>query len=121
MKIIKYIGRIYDQQDARGIILKDADRKIFAVYEDGREESIPERQDLVNHSPTGFCWGYAGSGPAQAALAILSHYFANVYGDRQEADRQALRYYQSFKFTVISRKPMDGDFEISADIVGAGA
>ena len=113
MKIIKYIGRIYD--DARGI--RDIDRKIFAVYEDGHEESIPERQDLVNHSPTGFCWGYGGSGPAQAALAILAHYFAD--------NRKALRHYQEFKSKVIARLSMDSDFTIASDdidkIVNEGA
>jgi hypothetical protein len=36
---------------------------------------LPLRCDLVNHSPTGFSWGYAGSGPAQLALAILADYF----------------------------------------------
>lgn len=109
MKIVKYIGRIYDQQDMRGIIIKDADRKIFAVYEDGHEESIPERQDLVNHSPTGFCWGYGGSGPAQAALAILAHYFGS--------DKKALRHYHDFKNRIVSRLPMDSDFVVmSGDI-----
>src|SRR5205823_6333568 len=29
------------------------------------------RFDLRNHSPTGFEWGYAGSGPAQLSLALL--------------------------------------------------
>lgn len=104
MKITKYIGRIYD--DARGV--RDIDRKIFAVYEDGHEEEIPERQDLVNHSPTGFCWGYGGSGPAQAALAILAHYFS---------DTIALKYYQAFKFGVLSRLPMDEDFEIPVYVI----
>ena len=112
MKIIKYIGRIYD--DARGI--RDIDRKIFAVYEDGHEESIPERQDLVNHSPTGFCWGYGGSGPAQAALAMLAHYFANVNGGKEKGDRLALTFYQGFKSTIISRLPMDQDFEIGPPV-----
>ena len=27
--------------------------------------------ELRNHSPTGFAWGYHGSGPAQLALALL--------------------------------------------------
>ena len=26
---------------------------------------------VYNHSPTGFSWGYGGSGPSQLALAIL--------------------------------------------------
>jgi hypothetical protein len=32
----------------------------------------PERSlSIVSHSPDGFNWGYMGSGPSQAALAIL--------------------------------------------------
>lgn len=33
---------------------------------------LPMRLDLVNHSPGGFDWGYAGEGPAQLALAICA-------------------------------------------------
>ncbi len=31
-------------------------------------------QQILNHSPDGFAWGYSGSGPAQLALAILLEY-----------------------------------------------
>jgi hypothetical protein len=44
---------------------------------------------LASHSPTGFAFGYAGSGPAQLALAILLDYT----GDEQ----RALRWHQDFK------------------------
>jgi len=41
------------------------------VLVDGRE-LLPDRSlEVWNHSPTGFNWGYAGSGPAQLALALL--------------------------------------------------
>lgn len=30
-----------------------------------------QSQQVYNHSPDGFAWGYGGSGPAQLALAIL--------------------------------------------------
>ena len=33
---------------------------------------LDPRLDLRNHSPTGFEWGYAGSGSAQLALALLA-------------------------------------------------
>jgi Family of unknown function (DUF6166) len=55
------------------------------------------RLDLYNHSPTGFEWGYGGSGPAQLALAIL----ADHLGD----GRQALAIYQQFKFSVVAGLP----------------
>jgi len=34
-------------------------------------KKLPLRLNVQNHSPTGFEWGYSGSGPAQLALAIL--------------------------------------------------
>jgi len=51
------------------------------------------RLDLDNHSPTGFEWGYPGSGPAQLALAILADALGN--------DRRAVRLHQPFKARVI--------------------
>jgi hypothetical protein len=56
---------------------------------------MQERQDLINHSPTGIAWGYGGSGPAQCSFAILMDYL----GDEQRA--RAL--YQDFKFTNIAK------------------
>jgi hypothetical protein len=52
------------------------------------------RTDLRNHSPTGFEWGYEGSGPAQLALAILCDFLQD--------DRKALEYYQDFKRDILS-------------------
>lgn len=60
---------------------------------------LPPRHDLANHSPTGFEWGYAGSGPAQLALAILAH----AIGD----DKRAVRLHQSFKREYIATLPRD--------------
>lgn len=54
-------------------------------------------QAVRNHSPTGFAWGYGGSGPAQLALAILM--------DRGVPPRIAERFYQAFKWDCISRLP----------------
>lgn len=59
-----------------------------------------------NHSPTGFSWGYGGSGPAQLALAILMSYFPREI---------ALRHYQDFKWRTIARLPQS-DFEIELNI-----
>jgi hypothetical protein len=48
---------------------------------------------LRSHSPTGFEWGYLGSGPAQLALALL----LDAAGDKAVA----LRHYHSFKWEVV--------------------
>jgi hypothetical protein len=55
----------------QGRRLKDGTCEILA---DGVR--VPLRRSLAvwNHSPTGFEWGYGGSGPAQTALAILLDY-----------------------------------------------
>lgn len=58
-------------------------------------QPLNPRLDLVNHSPTGFSWGYLGSGPAQLALALL----ADILGD----DQEALRLYQLFKAEWVTR------------------
>src|SRR5438132_9952066 len=58
------------------------------------------RLGLWNHSPTGFEWGYGGSGPAQLALAML----ADHLGD----DEQAVSLHQDFKRTVIANLPHRG-------------
>jgi hypothetical protein len=56
--------------------------------------SLALRLDLANHSPTGFEWGYGGSGPAQLAVAIL----ADVLAD----DALAVRLHQDFKWAAIA-------------------
>ena len=67
------------------------------------------RLDLANHSPTGFSWGFAGSGPAQLSLALL----ADALGD----DERALRLYQPFKFAVTARLPQDKAWFASEDLI----
>ena len=52
------------------------------------------RLDLWNHSPTGFEWGYGGSGPAQLALALLADCLGN--------DEQAVQLHQEFKRQVVA-------------------
>ncbi len=51
-------------------------------------------QDLRNHSPDGFNWGYLGSGPAQLALALLL--------DTTNDEKISLQHYQDFKFIIVA-------------------
>jgi hypothetical protein len=44
----------------------------------GVTRPLPTHHELRNHSPGGFEWGYAGSGPAQLALAMC----VELVGDR---------------------------------------
>jgi hypothetical protein len=64
------------------------------VTRDGRPLAILDSLAVRNHSPTGFNWGYGGSGPAQLALAILIDFTGN------KTIAEGL--YQDFKFAVIA-------------------
>ena len=81
---------------------------IVTVTDGNGTWALLPRLDLRNHSPTGFEWGYAGSGPAQLALAVL----ADLLGD----DRAAEVRYQRFKFAVVARLPYAG-WELTGDEV----
>jgi hypothetical protein len=87
-----------------------------------KHRDLDPRLDLFNHSPTGFEYGYAGSGPAQLALAILADHLkynpqdiraarriARLDNDcaEESTDRLAVLCHQAFKFTVIT--PLKGD------------
>lgn len=66
--------------------------------------------ELRYHSPTGFTWGYMGSGPAQLALAILL---------ALTTEAEALRWYQEFKASFLAATSIEKDLVISvADVLG---
>ncbi len=83
------------------------DGSAIVTRADGSE--LPPRLDLANHSPTGFEWGYGGSGPAQLALAILA--------DCLEDDERALDLHQEFKAYAIARLPDKLPWSINEDYV----
>lgn len=60
---------------------------------------------VVLHSPTGFEWGYGGSGPADLALSILADYFGENPSpeDLFWGRCRAQRYYQAFKWAFVAR------------------
>jgi hypothetical protein len=63
------------------------------VFRNGAPLSPARSLRLEYKSPSGFEWGYCGSGPAQLALGILLEEFD---------ERTALRYYQAFKREVVA-------------------
>jgi hypothetical protein len=72
-------------------------REGYAVIVTVDGHPLNPRLDLWNHSPTGFEWGYAGSGPAQLALAILADHCAS--------DTEAFNYHHRLKWAVIAELP----------------
>lgn len=74
-------------------------RCLVIVWEEKRPSllDLTPSQTLWNHSPTGFEWGYGGSGPAQLALAIL----LDFSGDEE----LAIKGHQAFKQQIIAELP----------------
>lgn len=95
-----------------------------------------------NHSPTGFNWGYGGSGPAETALSILVDFFDDgehkcdlcegtgellVDATEDEGAHHDRCYvcgghgvklpvsYQDFKFAVIANLPQGKDFTLTGE------
>jgi hypothetical protein len=58
---------------------------------------------LFRHSPTGFEWGYGGSGPAQLALAILLDYATG-----RHSKTWAVTHHQAFKWHFVANWPREG-------------
>jgi hypothetical protein len=80
-----------------------------AEYEGGWRD-FPLRPDVFDHSPSGFEWGYLGSGPAQLALAILCDYL----GDPQ----LAVRFHQELTEERVARwKKTNGPYRAGARAV----
>lgn len=86
------------------------------VYVDTDGE-VNTLRHVVHHSPTGFEWGYAGSGPAELARCILLD--ALHYPKCGECQGAGCWYcdggydlppvmYQQFKFDIVARWPQDG-------------
>lgn len=84
--------------------------------EDGVEYLTNIEQRFKHHSPTGFAWGYLGSGPADLALNVLAQLYpvegdgyegTQIY-DRQYVSATAWILHQDFKDEFIARIPKSG-------------
>ena len=74
------------------------------VWLDGEVLMAEESQKVRNHSPDGFAWGYAGSGPSQLALAVILSLTGSYEG------------YHDFKTKYLVPLVMDKPFEIEFEL-----
>lgn len=81
--------------------------------------NLPLYLDEANHSPTGFEWGYAGSGPHQLGYAILRTYFEILKKYVPvDAKRLALHFYGKFTWEIVySKFGRDDKWELDSDKV----
>jgi Family of unknown function (DUF6166) len=71
----------------------------------GAWHRLDPRLDLRNHSPTGFEWGFGGSGPAQLALALAA---------RRLPDHLAHTLHQRLKWTLVADLDRDREWHLPA-------
>lgn len=75
-------------------------------------QTLDPRNHIVNHSPSGFSWGYFGSGPSQLALAIM----CEEYGEDLV---QHPIHYQDLKSALIAKIRNPSFFITSDTVLGA--
>jgi hypothetical protein len=103
---------------ANGFILQRTDAGVWT--------NVPHH--VVSHSPTGFEWGYAGSGPADLALNIVECTLRlenhkqvgrkrKGFDGRGEYFRASWRLHQRFKRAFIETMPRDGGLIPYMDVV----
>lgn len=97
--------------DEHGDALPRAKRTTNAEHRVTVNDAYPlsARNDLFNHSPDGFSWGYGGSGPAQLALALLADCLGN--------DVWAVKLHQEFKALYVAAIPQADNFEVTGSVV----
>ncbi|GAA4462998.1 hypothetical protein GCM10023189_40450 [Nibrella saemangeumensis] len=78
------------------------------LWVDGQELPLAPSLAVANHSPGGFEYGYAGSGPAQTALAICLFIFKEPFIARV--------LYQDFKRVFVARWPQGKPFHLEIDV-----
>ncbi len=72
---------------------------VYILYDNGIRKPLAH---IERHSPDGFEWGYAGSGPADLALSILTYALKNKVVAQQ--------HYMDFKFAFVASWPHDKFF-----------
>ena len=93
----------------RGIPSEEA--QVWVIPTEGQPYLL---KHVVFHSPTGFSWGYGGSGPADLALSILTDHFGEspTEGDLYHGRPRCWQLHQSFKWKFIANLPLDEAFEL---------
>lgn len=96
---VVYEGRLNDRKEATVTVTSG-----WGLY------GLDARLDLANHSPTGFAWGYGGSGPTQLALALAADALAD--------DPHALAVYRELKWRLTAALPQDQPWRMTrADVL----
>lgn len=102
----------YSTIEGEGRIYKGRRGRILRVTVEEHDEEGVSTQNLWHakyHSPSGFEWGYDGSGPADLALSLLMDAFNEEYSVDEGflRDSRAWRLHQDFKREIVAALPRD--------------
>ena len=113
--------RLFDRES---ITHGEASVVVWNAVDDGPSDRRPLTH-VSYHSPDGFEWGYAGSGPADLALAILADYFEEPPEFVLAALRsmwtprsKAAALHQSFKERFVATEQRD-EWQLDSDDIEA--
>jgi hypothetical protein len=90
-----------------GVYNHETGQCVITVERNGSKAHLVHQ---VLHSPTGFSWGYGGSGPSDTARSILWDHLGREPGPSL---------YQAFKYDVVAKFPFGGEWTLSGDEVEA--
>jgi hypothetical protein len=96
--------------DPRAIVCTRLERGEARVELDTANYRVPLAQPLVRHSPTGYEWGYHGSGPGDLALNVLALVVP---------PKEANRLHQDFKRDAVATISQDAGGRIALADVAA--
>lgn len=105
-------------KEYRGRLNASGEAVVEVVGEDGVARPL---HHIVWHSPTGFGWGYGGSGPADLALSILADTLCErpTTDDVRHGRAWCLQRHQDYKWAAIAPLAQDEPFVIRAEEVEA--
>jgi hypothetical protein len=112
LTVDEWLALGWEREDAERYARLDRTTAEVVVLDDA---GIRPLRHFVRHSPTGFAWGYQGSGPAELARCILlDHFGITPSNDGWEADGLPVSY-QAFKRDVIARQPQSEPWSITEE------
>lgn len=99
--------------------IENGNTNIYVV--DSETEQETPLTHIPYHSPDGFAWGYQGSGPADAALAILAAMYGEtkedvlkaIHHNRGHQLSKALKLHQNFKDDFLAMLSMNREWYLS--------
>lgn len=91
--------------------------QVWLRFPGGREERLPLRTEVECRSPTGFEWGYHGSGPRQLAIALAVDALERAGVSKERAAAEAVKVSNRLKCVLVAQLRREGWEMDHADVL----